>query len=77
MEKLKLQKTLNSLLMVQPESPERRRREEDDKYALKSISVALEPNVSNVSVDDCSGGGQYEDFEYFQSTDCDYYDEPW
>ena len=37
--------------------------------------MALEPNIVNVSVDDCTGGGQYEDFEYFQSTDNEYYDE--
>ena len=63
--------------MIQPESPERRRSEEDYRYALKLISTELEPNIVIVSVDDCTGGGQYNEFEYFQSTDNDYYDEPW
>ena len=60
--------------MVKPEIPESSR-EEDDIYALKPISQVLEPNIANVTVEDCSGGGQYSDFQYFQSNDSDYYDE--
>ena len=74
MEKLKLQQTLNSLLMVKPEIPDSSR-EEDDIYALKPINQVLEPNLTNVTVEDCSGGGQYSDFQYFPSNDSDYYDE--
>ena len=73
MEKLKLETSLNSLLMVKPEIPESSR--EDDIYALRPISQVLEPNIANVSVEDCSGGSQYTDFAYFPSNDSDYYDE--
>ena len=75
MTKLKLQTNLDSLLLVNPELPDRSR--EDETYALKPLNENLDPKMSNISVDDCSGGDQYAEFEYFRATDSEYYDEDW
>ena len=77
-QKIKLETKLNSLLLITPEIPERNL-EEDEKYALKPIETETQnlSETQNISVEDCSGGNEFGEFEYFVGTDSDYYDENW